>query len=156
MKKTIIIILVILALGAAAYFLFANKTGAPTSSNNPPASNEVTPPSSSGNNPSPSGTSTPDTSAPQPKNVSVNIKNFAFSPDTLNVKVGTTVTWTNEDIAQHQVASDPHPTHTDLPGLVSDLILQGQSYSFTFTKVGTFGYHCHLHPSMKGTVVVTQ
>ena len=86
----------------------------------------------------------------------ITIKNFAFDPPVITVKSGTTVTWTNEDASVHQVASDPHPTHTDLPGLVSDPFSQGQTYSFTFTTVGTFGYHCHIHPSMTGKVIVTQ
>lgn len=86
----------------------------------------------------------------------VAIKNSAFDPSSVTVKSGDTVTWVNEDSTQHLVASDPHPTHTDLPGLQSGSLSQGQSYTFTFVKVGTFGYHCHLHPSMKGTVVVQE
>jgi amicyanin len=82
------------------------------------------------------------------------IKNFAFSPQEIRIKVGDTVTWINEDSAPHIVASDPHPTHTDLPGLESSSMATGQSYTFQFTKAGTFGYHCHIHPSMKGTVIV--
>ncbi|MFH0711414.1 MAG: plastocyanin/azurin family copper-binding protein [Candidatus Aenigmatarchaeota archaeon] len=84
----------------------------------------------------------------------VKIKNFAFTPNILVIKKGMTVTWSNEDSTPHQIASDPHPTHTDLPELVSGILSNGQNYSFTFTKTGTFGYHCHLHPSMKGTIVV--
>ena len=84
----------------------------------------------------------------------VTIKNFTFEPSTLTVKAGTTVTWTNQDSTSHQVASNPHPAHTDLPGLDSGTLSQGQTYSFTFTTKGTFGYHCHLHPSMQGTIVV--
>ena len=82
------------------------------------------------------------------------IKNFAFDPSTVTVKVGTTVTWKNEDSVMHNIASDPHPTHTDLPELDSKELASGESYSFTFNKTGTFGYHCHLHPNMKGKVMV--
>lgn len=84
------------------------------------------------------------------------VKDFAFSPSTLTIKTGTAVTWTNVDAAPHQIASDPHPAHTDLPGLFSDSLSTGQNYSFTFTKSGTFGYHCNIHPSMKGTVIVEE
>jgi len=94
------------------------------------------------------------TTMPDSAAASVIIKDFAFNPPEITVKAGTTVTWVNEDSAPHKVASDPHPTHTDLPGLVSGVLSTGESYSFTFTKKGTFGYHCHIHPSMKGTVVV--
>ena len=88
------------------------------------------------------------------KTVSANISNFAFVPAVIKIKVGDTVVWTNNDAAPHQVASNPHPTHTDLPGLLSGVLSNGQSYSYTFDKAGTWGYHCHIHPSMAGTVVV--
>jgi len=93
------------------------------------------------------------TAAPAQTNV-ITIKNSAFSPPTLTIKAGTTVTWINEDSEPHKVTSDPHPAHTDLPELVSGDLSKGQSYNFTFTKTGTFGYHCHLHPFMKGQIVV--
>lgn len=86
--------------------------------------------------------------------VSVDISGFAFSPAQITIKVGDTVTWTNKDDAPHKVASNPHPTHTDLPGLVSDILAKGDTYSYTFEKAGTFGYHCHLHPNMTGTIIV--
>ena len=89
-----------------------------------------------------------------PAAVTVVIKDFAFRPDTVTIKAGTTVTWINQDDAPHKVASNPHPAHTDLPGLVSGTLSKGDSYSFTFTETGTFGYHCHLHPSMLGTIIV--
>jgi plastocyanin len=84
------------------------------------------------------------------------IRNFAFEPATLTIPPGTTVIWTNEDSVPHKVASDPHPAHTDLPELVSETISQGDSYRFTFTKAGTYGYHCDLHPSMTGTILVEE
>ncbi len=86
----------------------------------------------------------------------VTIKDYAFSPQTLTVKKGAAVTWTNLDSVPHQAASDPHPAHTDLPSLVSGDLGKGQKYSFTFEKTGTFGYHCHIHPYMKGTIVVEE
>lgn len=102
------------------------------------------------------GGNQPPANQPSPAANAVAIKDFAFSPATLTVKVGTTVTWTNQDSAPHQIASDPHPQHTGLPGLFSDSLGKGQSYSFTFDKAGTLGYHCHLHPNMKGTIIVEQ
>lgn len=84
------------------------------------------------------------------------IKNFAFDPAEITIKKGDTVKWTNEDSAPHFVASNPHPTHTDLPALSSGTLSTGQSFSLAFTKTGTFGYHCHLHPSMTGTVIVEE
>jgi plastocyanin len=80
---------------------------------------------------------------------SVEIKNFAFSPATIKVKVGTTVTWTNKDSASHTVTSDSSD------GPASPAIAQNGTYKFTFKKAGTFNYICTIHPDMKATVVVT-
>ncbi|MDD1684973.1 MAG: cupredoxin domain-containing protein [Methanoregula sp.] len=80
----------------------------------------------------------------------ITISNFAFSPATLTVKAGTTVTWTNEDSAPHTVVSDANaPVPFTSPSLAT-----GSSFPFTFTQAGTYSYHCSIHPSMKGTVVV--
>ena len=86
----------------------------------------------------------------------VEIENFIFSPKEMTVKKGTTITWVNKDTAPHQIASNPHPLHTSLPELSSGVLAQGQSYSFTFQKVGTVGYHCNLHPSMQGKITVIE
>jgi plastocyanin len=80
----------------------------------------------------------------------VTIKNFAFDPSSLTVKTGTEVTWTNLDSVQHTVVSDTG----SLAAFSSDPLPTGASYRFTFTKPGTYTYHCSIHPSMKGTVIV--
>jgi len=80
----------------------------------------------------------------------INIKDFAFGPSTLMVKTGTTVTWVNLDPAPHKIASD-----SDSPvAFSSDSLSTGASYRFTFSQPGTFTYHCSIHPSMKGTIIV--
>ncbi|HSW97884.1 MAG TPA: cupredoxin domain-containing protein [Candidatus Saccharimonadales bacterium] len=80
-----------------------------------------------------------------------------FEPNSITIKAGQTVTWTNKDSDDVWVASNPHPTHTDYPGFDELKSMgNGQTYSFTFTKVGNWGYHNHLNPSQHGTVVVTQ
>ncbi len=79
---------------------------------------------------------------------SVAIQNFAFSPTTIKVKKGTTVTWTNNDSVGHTV------TATSGGGFDSGTLDSGQSYSFTFTAAGTFSYKCNIHPDMMGTVIV--
>ena len=84
----------------------------------------------------------------------VAIQDGKFEPETIKVKVGDTVTWTNEDSRSHIVASDPHPIHTDLSALESDNLSPGERYTFTFTEKGEFTYHCHLHPGVKGAVIV--
>jgi amicyanin len=85
-----------------------------------------------------------------PGGTAITIKNFAFDPPALSVKAGTTVTWTNQDSVPHTIASD-----TGSPvSFSSESLAPGSSYSFTFTQAGTYTYHCSIHPSMKGTVIV--
>jgi plastocyanin len=73
--------------------------------------------------------------------------NRAFVPGELSVAVGTTVTWTNTD-------STSHTSTSDAPGWNSGIVGAGRNFSFTFQTPGTFPYHCDVHPSMVGTVVV--
>lgn len=75
----------------------------------------------------------------------VNIKNFSFNPEILKVKKGATVTWTNNDPAQHQIKSATFN---------SGQLSKGQSFSFTFNDAGTFDYLCAIHPSMVGKIIV--
>lgn len=85
--------------------------------------------------------------------VAVTISDFKYQPQTLKVKKGSIVTWTNQDDVAHDVVSD-----SDSPkrGLASELLSKGESYSFTFTEVGTYTYHCRPHPYMTGTVEVVE
>ena len=92
----------------------------------------------------------PEAPAAAPAASSVMIMNYAYSPATLTVPVGTTVTWTNDDQAPHTVTSSSGPAKLDSPQLA-----QGDTWSFTFTKPGTYAYYCAVHPDMKGTVTVT-
>jgi plastocyanin len=78
----------------------------------------------------------------------VSIDNFTFGPQTLMVKAGTTVTWTNKDDIPHGIAS-ANNAFTKSKALDTD-----DSYSFTFTTPGTYQYFCYIHPHMTGTVVV--
>ncbi|MDD4969419.1 MAG: cupredoxin family copper-binding protein [Paludibacter sp.] len=77
----------------------------------------------------------------------VYIQGMAFSPVTLTVTAGTTVTWTNKDAMTHTVTSDS-------PLFDSGNIAVNGVYSYTFNTAGTFAYHCTYHPSMKATVIV--
>lgn len=77
---------------------------------------------------------------------------FAFSPATLTVKVGTKVTWTNMTQTGHTVTSDDGKS---FDSGISNPVASGGTYSFTFTKAGTFPYHCQIHPFMKATITVT-
>src|SRR6185312_3364580 len=75
------------------------------------------------------------------------IQNFAFSPAALTVKVGDQVTWTNQDSATHSATADDGSFDTGV-------LQNGQSGSVTFSKPGTYTYHCSVHPMMKATIVV--
>lgn len=79
----------------------------------------------------------------------VTMQNFAFQPANLQIKVGMTVTWTNQDTAPHTV------TFRDSSLTSSKLLQKGESYSYTFAKAGTFSYYCQVHPNMIAQVVVT-
>jgi plastocyanin len=79
----------------------------------------------------------------------VTIKGFVFSPSTITIKAGSTVTWTNTDSMPHTV--------TELNGLFdSGNIATSATYTHTFASTGTFTYHCLMHSMMaSATVVVT-
>ncbi len=77
--------------------------------------------------------------------IPVSIVNFSFNPATTTIAKGGTVVWTNNDAVPHQIAGG------ELNGPV---INKGQTYFFTFNTAGTFNYHCAIHPSMTGTIVV--
>lgn len=80
--------------------------------------------------------------------LSVDIQNFAFSPATITVPVGTTITWTNRDSADHTVTSRSGVFN-------SGTLSPNDTFSFTFNTPGTFDYFCRIHPSMTATVIVT-
>ena len=77
----------------------------------------------------------------------VTIDNFAFSPPELTVGTGTTVTWTNVQAADHTVTGDDDEFD-------SAELAEGAEFSQIFDTVGTFTYHCEIHPNMTGTVTV--
>jgi plastocyanin len=85
----------------------------------------------------------------QPKQLSVAIDNFNFTPRELSVSVGDTVTWVNHDDVPHTASSSDDPAAFDSKALDTD-----DKYSFTFAKPGTYKYYCKVHPHMTGSVVV--
>jgi plastocyanin len=77
----------------------------------------------------------------------ISIDNFAFSQASVTVPVGTKVTWVNHDDMLHTVADEGK-------SFKSDPLDNGDSFSHTFDKPGTYKYFCSLHPHMTGTIVV--
>ncbi len=84
---------------------------------------------------------------PSVEGTEVKIDNFSFTPQTLTVAVGTTVTWTNRDDIPHTVVS----TDGVFRSKVRDT---DEKFSYTFAKAGTYPYYCSVHPRMTGKVVV--
>jgi plastocyanin len=126
-KIIIGIVIVVIVVGGAAYFL--NKGG----SYQQPSQTQTQTNTSSG-------------STVAAKN-EITIQNMAFSPASLTIKVGDKVTWTNQDSVGHSATADDNSFDTGV-------IAQGQSGSNTFTKAGTYTYHCSVHPSMTATIIV--
>jgi len=81
--------------------------------------------------------------------VRATIDNFTFSPVTITVAPGTTVTWTNRDDIPHTVTSADTPR-----AFGSQPLDTGDRFSFVFAAPGSYRYFCSLHPNMQGTVVV--
>lgn len=80
---------------------------------------------------------------------SVQITNYAYSPASINVNEGDTITWTNQDTVPHTVTTSSGPQTLSSPDLS-----KGQSWSFTFTQPGTYSYYCAVHPYMRAQVIV--
>lgn len=109
---------------SSLFILSCNKgtnSGYGSNNNNPPA------PASSGNN--------------------ITISNMQFGTNSLTVKAGTTVTWTNGDNVAHTVTADDG-------SFGSADLNNGNTYSHLFSSTGSFPYHCIHHSGMKATVVV--
>ena len=81
------------------------------------------------------------------KSATVDIKSFKFKPVVVAVKNGGSIRWTNSDGTAHTATADDR-------SFDSQTIDQGKSKSITFSKAGSFAYHCDFHPFMKAMVVV--
>jgi plastocyanin len=110
----------------------------PNDQGNKPGMNESKPTSNVGNI----------TSAESVMPVSVEIKDFAFHPNSTTLPAGTTVTWKNDDSVSHTVTG----TNGEFG---SDVLRQGQEFSHTFMNPGTYNYRCAIHPYMQAQVIVT-
>jgi plastocyanin len=75
------------------------------------------------------------------------IQSMAFTPASITVTAGTTITWTNNDPVTHDVTSTTSQFNSGAMG-------PGATFSFKFSTAGTYSYICSIHPNMTGTVVV--
>src|SRR5260221_6464960 len=131
--------LCLLAVGFLVLLAACGSAPSPTGTGTTPTTAPTAPPTA---NPTPTPTPTTASSSGN----SVSIKNFSFTPNSLTVKVGTKVTWTNHDSVTHTVTANQ--------GAFNSPVLPGSSFSLTFTKAGTYAYHCMIHPYMMATIVV--
>jgi len=83
----------------------------------------------------------------QTQSAEVKIDNFSFTPASITIAVGTTVTWTNRDDIPHTVVSDDKV-------FKSKVLDTDEKFAYTFSKPGTYPYFCSVHPKMTGKVVV--
>ncbi|ATY11138.1 copper-binding protein [Amycolatopsis sp. AA4] len=82
-------------------------------------------------------------------NQTVMMQDYAYSPASLTVRVGDTVTWVQHDTAPHDVVTTSAPVAFRSPQLS-----QGQSWNYTFQTPGTYSYYCSVHPDMRAQVIV--
>lgn len=92
-------------------------------------------------------TGAPASAQQAPAAAEVKIDNFSFSPATLTVAAGTTVTWVNHDDIPHNIVSADK-------AFKSKVMDTDEKFSFTFSKAGEYPYFCGIHPKMTGKVVV--
>jgi plastocyanin len=83
----------------------------------------------------------------KPQNAEVKIDNFSFTPASITVAAGTTITWTNRDDIPHTVVADDK-------AFKSKVMDTDEKFSYTFGKAGTYPYFCSVHPKMTGKVIV--
>jgi plastocyanin len=167
--KAIIWIVVVLILIGGGWWYFAMQpvtsapTPVPTTTDSGAAGGTVLEGSGTDVGPAdePIGTSTG-----TPASVTVRLTAQGFSPANVTVKAGDKVTFINEGTSAMWIAADPHPSHEGYSGTTRsqhcpdtantalDQCASGNTYTFTFTKKGTWQYHNHMNASSRGTVVV--
>ena len=89
----------------------------------------------------------------------VEISDNEYSPKSVTIAVGGTVTWTNNGTNSHTVTGDDFDSSPNCNGALPQLggcLTNGQTYSETFVEAGSFSYHCKVHASMTGTVTVVE
>lgn len=87
-----------------------------------------------------------------PGGTAVTMQSITFEPNSLSVKAGDTVTWTNEESVGHDVTADDGSFKSGPPGGMK----QGDSFEHKFDEAGSFSYKCTVHSNMIGAVEVTQ
>lgn len=136
MGKVVAVVILLLVLVGGGYLLLNNKS-------------QTKPEATTSNS-----TVTPTTGTTAQSQNTITLTQSGFSPATLTIKAGQTVTWTNKSGEEATVNSDPHPVHTNYAPLNLGQFADGQTLTLTFSTPGTYGYHNHLNPSERGTIIV--
>lgn len=139
---TAIVILVLILAGG--FFYYQNQKSNPQT---PATTVETTPPTLTQPPPASSAAQNIET-------VTVVLNKTGFDPASITITPGSKVIFVNNSGENATVNSDPHPTHTNYPPLNLGSIDPGQSKNLTFDTPGTYGYHNHLNPSQRGTIIV--
>lgn len=139
----LVVLLVVILLLIGGFIFFSNKQSSELLPMPPAESVEERP------------VSLPPVSVAQ-QEVRIFVTETGFDSDEARIKVGGRVTFTNSGSSDHQIASTPHPVHTDYPALNLGVIKPFESKSLTFPTVGTYRFHDHLNPSTAGAIVVVE
>ena len=96
--------------------------------------------------------------SPNPTDATITITAAGINPSSVTINSGGRITFINNDTVQHQPSSNPHPVHTDCPGLNMNVINPNQqATSAALTTPRSCGFHDHLNDtvaSLRGTVTV--
>ena len=156
-NKIIFIGVFIFVIALGGYYWITNPTLFSSSQSRDPITGVRLPP--------PPVTTERNSNASLPMQNTVFYTDKGFSPNSLTIRKGATITFQNQSTHDMRPASDPHPAHTDYPttgGCVGStfdacrIIKPGAYWSFEFDSVGTWKYHNHLNPSDTGTVIVVE
>ncbi|HKX23939.1 MAG TPA: cupredoxin domain-containing protein [Candidatus Saccharimonadales bacterium] len=143
-KKAIIALgILVIVIAGAALWMLRKDPSATDSTNTTPTSSDS------------SQSSTPnDAVTPTGSETTITYSDGGYSPSSITVKAGDKVIIKNASSHSMQFDSDPHPAHTINPELNVGAVPAGQEMNFIVDTKGTFGYHNHLNPSQKGTIIV--
>lgn len=175
MQNSTLVVIILIALGVlgAGWFLFMNDPITPATieenanETTGATTNEEASGTSGGINAG-VGVSVSSGSTEAPMNATVTYSASGYSPSSVKVKKGGTVTWVDQGTGKMWTASASHPTHTVYSGTTLqehcddatdtsfDQCENGAQYSFTFTKAGTWRYHNHSQSSHFGSVEVVE
>lgn len=134
MNKLGLIIVILIVIGAVGIFALGDKKNTDKNMSPTPTANQTESEKTSG--------------------TAVTVTGSGYDPQSLTVKAGTKVIWTNKSGTAVTVDSALHPTHLVYPPLNLGQLEDGSSVELVFDKPGTYRYHNHLNPTQFGSIIV--